>query len=85
MTDDTQSEPGTHHHGDTPDGRGPDGRFKPGNKGGPGNPNVRRMGDLQAAVRDALEPKVLHGIVRKLSMLALEGDVGAAKILLERV
>ncbi len=35
MTDDTQSEPGTHQYGETPDARGPDGRFKPGNKGGP--------------------------------------------------
>ena len=75
MTDDEQNE----------EGRGPDGRFKPGWKGGPGNPHVRRLADLQATVRDAIEPETMHGIVRKLSIRALEGDVGAAKVLLERV
>ena len=36
-------------------------------------------------MRDAVKPDVLHGIVRKLSIQALEGDVAAAKLLLDRV
>ena len=69
---------------ETPE-RGPDGRFQPGWGGGPGNPHVRRNAELQTAIRDAVDPRTLHGVIRKLSIKALEGDVGAAKLLLDRV
>ncbi len=85
MADDKQNDAATSCPDPTPDGRGPDGRFKAGWKGGPGNPHVRRLAYLQAAVHDAIDPRVLHGIVRKLAVRALEGDVGAAKVVLERV
>ena len=61
------------------------GRFQPGNPGGPGNPNISRQASLQAAVRLAIEPEAIAKVLLKLYALALEGDVHAARLLLDRV
>lgn len=66
-------------------GRDEKGRFAPGNAGGPGNPNVRRSAELQRAVREAMTPAELQAVIVKLQGQALEGDVQAARLLLERV
>jgi hypothetical protein len=66
-------------------GRNGRGQFARGNPGGPGNPSVRRLGDLQAAVRDAVTPEKLREVLDKLQSMAMEGDVSAARLWLERV
>ena len=38
------------------------GRFLRGNPGGPGNPNVRRLSELQAVVRSSLSPLQLKPV-----------------------
>jgi len=78
MTTDTNStgEPGQRDQG---------GRFRPGWKGGPGNPKLRHLAELQATVQDAVSPRMLEGVMKNLVKLALGGDVGAARLLLDRV
>ena len=61
------------------------GRFVPGNPGGPGNPNVRRLHEYQAAIRAAVTPERLMVLMRQLLKAALEGDVAAARVVLDRV
>lgn len=65
--------------------RGRDGRFAKGNPGGPGNPRVRTLAAHQAAVREAVSPADLGRVLHRLRDLALDGDVAAARVLLERV
>ncbi len=61
------------------------GTFGPGNKANPmGNPQIRRLAEYQDAVRNAVSPKRLHTILVRLTKLAEEGDVLAAKVLLDR-
>lgn len=59
--------------------------FEKGNPGGPGNPNIRRMAEHQAAVREAISGADLKKVLQKLKELAIDGDVQAAKVLLDRV
>lgn len=63
------------------------GRFKNGHGvKSPGNPNLRRLGEAQRAIRAALTPEQIVAVMRKLAHKALaEGDVQAAKAVLERV
>jgi len=61
------------------------GRFRTGNAGGPGNPKVRQLAAHQAAVREALTPDDLRAVIRKLHELAIDGDVSAARVVLDRV
>ena len=68
-----------------PEGRTLNGRFARGNKGGPGNPKLRHLAELQATVHDAVSPRMLEGVIKNLVKLALGGDVGAARLLLDRV
>jgi Family of unknown function (DUF5681) len=64
--------------------RGPDGRFPAGASGNPGG-RSKRAHNLEAALQEAHDaPRVLE-VVEKLRELALAGDVGAAKIYLDRV
>lgn len=57
-------------------------RWKPGQSG---NPKGREPGSGKvAALRKAIEAKV-PAIVKRLTEAALDGDVGAARLLLERV
>lgn len=63
---------------------GPNGKFKPGNCGGPGNPNIKRQHMYRDAVQKAVKQKDLVNIFKALVKKALEGDVIAAKIVIER-
>ena len=65
-------------------GRDANGRFAKGYAGGPGNPNLRRLGELQEALRRAVSPQDLTAVCKKLVELALDGDVQAMKLLFER-
>jgi len=63
---------------DKPADRDPQtGRFLTGNPGGPGNPYAARVGELRAALLDAVKPGDLAAIVKTL--------VAAAKVVFERV
>jgi len=65
-------------------GRDKRGRFVTGCAGGPGNPHLKHLASLQSAVRDAVSPDDLRGVLRKLVALAGSGDVHAARVLLDR-
>lgn len=60
------------------------GLFKPGNKGGPGNPNIKRQHLYRDAVQKAVKQKDLVEIFKVLVQKALAGDPIAAKIIIER-
>jgi hypothetical protein len=64
-------------------GRTANGRFAVGNGGGPGGPR-RRAHELKVAAEEAVSPDVIRGVMRKVSVLALQGNLTAARILLER-
>jgi hypothetical protein len=62
------------------------GRFKKGNRGGPGNPNVGQLAGLQAAMREVVTPHRLKALFATLMKAALERqDVAAARLILDRV
>lgn len=63
------------------DGRG---RFKPGNPGGPGNPQIRKLAEYKKAIHQAVKLKDLKEVIQKLLELAKDGDVQAARLILER-
>jgi hypothetical protein len=60
------------------------GHFVKGNCGGPGNPNIVRLAEYRAAMREAVTPTQLRAVLRKLVSKAKGGDVLAAKVLLDR-
>ena len=64
--------------------RDENGRFLPGNPGGPGRPPSRGK-LLRQAAEDAITPEHVAAIIRKATRLALEGDVAAARLVLDRV
>ena len=55
------------------------GRFTPGNPGGPGNPFARLVAELRKIAVEAVPREKLRAIFVKISDLALEGNVQAAK------
>ena len=59
------------------------GQFAAGNKGGPGNPFGRTMAARRRAVAEAVDEVTLKAIMATLIRLAIEGDVGAAKLVLQ--
>lgn len=65
-------------------GRGPGGRFAPGNPGGPGNPHAAHVGRLRSALLSAVTPEDLNVIARKLVELARAGEMPAIRELLDR-
>jgi uncharacterized protein YjcR len=65
-------------------GRGSDGRFAKGNAGGPGNPHAAQVAGLRSALLNAITPEKMTAVVEKLIVEALEGNVQAAKEVLER-
>ena len=65
-------------------GRDAQGRFVCGNRGGPGNPFAKRTAELRSAMLDALTPDAVRRVVLRMIDSALDGDVAAAKIVLER-
>ena len=64
--------------------RGKDGRFLPGNPGGPGNPEAARVARLRAAVLEAVTPAQMRRLMKALIEKAINGDVAAARLVLER-
>ena len=66
----------------TRDGRG---RFAKGNPGGPGNPLAQHASNMRRAAMDAIGPEHVTAILRKVAKRALEGDLKAARIVLDRV
>jgi hypothetical protein len=67
------------------DGRNSLGQFVVGNKGGPGNPAAAAVARNRAALLEAVEPDKLKAIVLSLVQQALDGDVAAARLVLERL
>ena len=63
-------------------GRTSKGRFAQGNPGGPGNPYVKRVSILRAALLRALDEDAIQMIAVALVNEAKTGDVAAAKLLL---
>src|SRR5262245_3486776 len=63
-------------------GRDSNGRFAHGNKGGPGNPFSRQVAALRQALLRAVTAQDMQDIALKLRQMALEGDKGAARLLL---
>ncbi len=66
-------------------GRGVNGKFLPGNRIGTGNPAARQAQQLRFALMTAVTPEDVQRMVRRLVQLAEEGDVQAAKLILDRV
>ena len=62
--------------------RAGNGRFLPGNPGGPGSPYNRQVAHLRAALYEALSREDIWAVTRKMRDRALDGDVAAAKLLL---
>lgn len=65
-------------------GRDRTGRFAPGNRAGRGNPFAKRIAELHTALLDAVEPRMVEAIAKRMVKSALEGDIAAAKIVLDR-
>ncbi len=61
------------------------GRFLPGNKGGPGNPFGKRVANLRKALMDAVTEDDLTEVVESLIAKAKSGDIAAIKVLFDRL
>ena len=64
--------------------RGRNGRFLPGHGGGPGNPHAQKVHRLRSALLNAVTPEDVKEIIYKLVSMAKQGDIAAAKELLDR-
>lgn len=60
------------------------GRFREGNKGGPGNPHARRVAEIRSALLKAVSPDDIREIVQALVTKAKAGDVAAAREVFDR-
>lgn len=67
-----------------PDQRDKNGRFTPGNPGGPGNPHAGSVSKLRAAILRAVDEGDIEAIIKKLVQQARGGDLPAVKELLDR-
>ena len=67
------------------DGRDRQGRFARGNREGRGNPLAGRAAKLRAIALEAVTFEDMRTVIKKLVALAKEGDVAAARELLNRV
>lgn len=65
-------------------GRDSNGRFGKGNKAGKGNPHLRRVRQLKAALLKEVKPQDVARVIRAMIESAAAGDPAAAKIVLER-
>ena len=65
-------------------GRGAGGRFTKGNNFGKGNPLARKAQRLRSTLMAATTTSELRQIVKALVRAAVEGDVQAARLLLDR-
>lgn len=66
------------------EGRNALGQFATGNVGGPGNPLIARVQRYRQILFACLTEKAFARIVKRLIQLAEDGDLAAAKILLDR-
>lgn len=64
--------------------RDSNGRFAPGNKGGPGNPLVRKMASMRMAQSAAASIDDMFAVMLALTERAKKGDVAAIKEFLDR-
>jgi hypothetical protein len=64
-------------------GRDAQGRFGPGNAGGPGNPFARRVAELRSAFVSAISREEMHKLARQLLVEAEAGDRFARKLVLQ--
>jgi hypothetical protein len=64
-------------------GRGPNGRFCKGNAGGPGNPFAREVAAMRQEFLKAVTAEDVAAIARAMIAKAKEGDVAAAKVVLQ--
>jgi hypothetical protein len=64
-------------------GRGPKGQFAKSNRGCPGNPFARQVAAMRQEFLKAVTSEDMAGIVRALIEKAKEGDVAAAKLVLQ--
>src|SRR5262249_16432064 len=65
------------------EGRDSRGRFLKGNRGGPGNPHMRRTAAMRREVAEAFEEGELRPLMKMLMIRALQGDMAAARLVLE--
>lgn len=65
-------------------GRGGNGRFLKGNTGGPGNPQLQRLGEWQGAFREAITVDDMKTIALQLVAAAKSGEPWAVKEFLDR-
>ena len=61
----------------------PKGRFRPGNKGGPGNPFARQVAEIRKLLLNTVPGERLAKIVLAMVDKAEAGDVAAAKLVLQ--
>jgi len=71
-------------NGDNGHGRDRRGRFVAGNPGGPGNPHARTVAACRRAFLEAVTPADIRKVARTLVRMAIAGDLGAIKELLDR-
>ena len=60
------------------------GRFQKGNAGGPGNPHAAAVAGLRSALLGAVGTSEIEAVIKKLVELATEGNVAAAREVLDR-
>ena len=66
-------------------GRDANRRFAPGNSGGPGNPYARKVAELRKALLGFVSIEELERIVTAIKKKAEQGDVAAARLILQYV
>lgn len=65
-------------------GRDSNGRFAPGNPGGPGNPFASKVGRLRSALFEAVTEDDIRQIAERLVKMAKDGDLAAIREVLLR-
>jgi hypothetical protein len=75
----SRGEPG----GPTDPGRGTDGKFVKGNKGGPGNPFARQVAALRQAFLTSVTKEDIAAIAQAMLEKARAGDVAAARLVIQ--
>ncbi len=61
------------------------GRFQAGNRAGKGNPYIQRVATLRKALYECVTPEDMRALIDVLKKKALDGDVKAITLLLDRV
>jgi hypothetical protein len=81
--------PSTNGEQKAADGRGPNGRFAPGWKGGPGNPFAAEVGKLRARLFKAARAKDVDQALKTIREIMSKGKdsdrLTAARLLLDRL